>query len=134
MDTPRISHEEFMNKYPPRKKRESIFSKYRKEISDLRRKGYTIPQIVTYFELVVGQKVSRFSVRNYLSSLNKKTPRPLRKTTPEPTNAASKGESLNNLQPRKEKISPASPPSPADNLSRTAKKQEMESRAAKYDT
>ena len=91
MDTPRISLDEFMDKHPPRKRRESIFSKYKKEILILRRKGYTIPQIVTFFELVVGQKVSRFSVRNYLSSLTKQTPTPVQKTNPEPTDADSKG-------------------------------------------
>ncbi len=133
MDTPRISLDEFMDKHPPRKRRESILSKYRKEILILRRKGYTIPQIVTFFELVVGQKVSRFSVRNYLSALNKQTPKPVRKTTPEPTDADSKGV-RHNLQPRKEGTPPASPPSSAGNPSRTAKKQARESRAAEYDT
>ena len=137
MDTPRISLDEFMDKHPPRKRRESIFSKYKKEILILRRKGYTIPQIVTFFELVVGQKVSRFSVRNYLyylSSLNKQTPTAVQKTDPEPTDADSKGVSHHNSQPPQKETSPASPPSPVGNLSRTAKKQKMESRVDQYDT
>ena len=134
MDTPRISLDEFMDKHPPRKRRESILSKYKKEILFLRRKGYTIPQIVTFFELVVGQKVSRFSVRNYLSALNKQTLKPVHKTDPELTDADSNGVSRHNSQSPQMETSPVSPPSTASTLSRTAKKQAMESRAAKYDT
>ena len=131
MDTPRISIDEFMDNHPPRKKRESIFSKYKKEILLLRRKGYTIPQIVTFFELVVGQKVSRFSVRNYLSDLNKQTPKAVQKTNPDPTNADSDGVSRHNSQPPQKEIPLASSPTPASILNRTTKKQARESLAAK---
>jgi len=134
MDTPRISFSEFLDKYPPQKRRESIFSKYRKEILLMRRKGYTIPQIVTFFDVVVGQKVSRFSVRNYLSTLDKKTKKPVPKANPEPTDADSEGVSCSNSQSLQKETSTASPLPPASPLSRTTKKQEMESRAAKYDT
>lgn len=117
MDDTRISLTEFMDRHPPGKRRESVISAHGKEILLLRKKGYTIPQIVTFFELVVGQKVSRFAIRDYLSARPKKKPKPVSPTDHVPT-ITGKETSPESRKP----------------LSRPAKQQKREDLASKYDT
>lgn len=134
MDTPRISIDDFMREHPPGRRRESVLSAHKKEILLLRRKGYTIPQIVTFFELVVGQKVSRFSIRDYLSPQTKKKPKPAPSTNQEATKADPKGVPRPDKQQTRNDTPHSPSPEPPSNLPRSAKKQAMENLAAKYDT
>jgi hypothetical protein len=130
MTTPLISIDDFMRKFPPRKRLESVISAHKKEIFLLRRKGYSIPEIVTFFELAVGQKVSRFAVRDYLSSQTKKKQKPDSSTNHEPTTKEPTAVPYPDKQQSGKKKSAA----PSTTLPRTSKQQERENRAAKYDT
>lgn len=130
MDDTRISLEEFLDRHPPGKRRESVISAHRKEILVLRRKGYTIPQIVTFFELVVGQKVSRFAIRDYLSAQTRKKTKPVSPTDPGPT---TQGERTAPATATKQ-TGKETPPEPRKPLSRPAKQQKREDLASKYDT
>lgn len=130
MDKPRMSIDEFMDKFPPEKKRESILTEYRKEISVLKRKGYTIAQIGTFFELVAGQKVSRSSIIRF----TRKKPKPDPSTKHEPAKNDTNGVPRPDKQQARNDTPHAPPPEPPSNLPRSAKKQAMENLAAKYDT
>lgn len=123
MDNTRITLDEFIKRYPPAKRRESVISAHKKEILLLRGKGYSIPEIVTFFDLVIGQKVSRFAVRDYLSSLKKKmkkNPTPQEAKTSPPSDTRKTGKET--------------PPEPQKPLSRPAKQQGREALASRYDT
>jgi len=130
MDDTRISLTEFMDRHPPGKRRESVISAHGKEILLLRKKGYTIPQIVTFFELVVGQKVSRFAIRDYLSARPKKKPKPVSPTDHVPTIKEPKKANDTDKQETGKETSPES----RKPLSRPAKQQKREDLASKYDT
>ena len=129
MDTPRISVDDFMREHPPGRRRESVLSAHKKEIFLLRRKGYTIPEIVTFFELVVGKKVSRFAIRDYLSSQTMKKTKSAPSTNQEATKADPKGVSRHDKHPTGNEKS-ADPPV---TLPRTSKQQKREDLASKFD-
>ncbi len=134
MDKPQMSIEEFLNKFPPGTKRESILSRHKKEIFMLKKKGYRIAQIVTYFELVVGQKVSRSSVIRFTSKKTKSDPKPDPPTNQEATKADPKGDPRPDKQQSGNDPLHAPPPAPPGNLSQTSRKQKRENFAAQFDT
>ena len=125
MDKPRMSIDEFMDKFPPEKKRESILTEYRKEISVLKRKGYTIDQIGTFFELVAGQKVSRSSIIRF----TRKKKSPSKDDSGEKTEEKKTASGHDKKQTGNEKS--ADPPV---TLPRTSKQQKREDLASKFNT
>ena len=129
MTTTLISIDDFMRDHPPGKRRESVISAHKKEILLLRKKGYSIPEIVNFFELVVGQKVSRFAVRDYLSLQTKKKPKPDPSTNHEPTTK----EPYSAPYPEKLQNENEKSADPMGTPPRTSKQQKREDLASKFD-